>query len=419
MVGFSAAAQFMSGPGQSYSVAAFKEPMREALGVSETGYSFSYGVATLISGVSLPFTGRLLDRWGARKLLPLVAALLGFACFVVARVQTQTDLFLGFTLIRCLGQGAMTLIGVWIIGEWFLRKRGLATAVSGLGSSLSIMVIPPLNGWLIDAYGWRRSWEVLGVIVVSSIVVPTLVWLRDRPEELGLTPDGEPFDGGSIEASGGRLSATHPAVAPVQGPVTPIEDSWSVAEVLRDVTFWKLISVPVCAGLVGTGMVFHQISIFAERGVSTKWALGLISLQALVGSVCALGAGWLADRMPTERLLMIAMGLLAGAVAMVMIMNRPWMAVIYAIAVGLQGSILRSAGTVVWVNYYGRQNQGTIRGISMSMMVLAAAIGPLPLALAKDRLHDYTPALASFVVLAVLAGGLVMSARRPERRQQS
>lgn len=129
MLGFSAAAQFLSAPGQSYSVAAFKKPMQDSLGISETNVSFAYGVATIISGLVLPATGRLVDRYGARTVLPIAAALLSLACWLMSAVSSIPLLYIGFTLIRCLGQGAMWLIGTWIVGEWFLRKRGFATAL--------------------------------------------------------------------------------------------------------------------------------------------------------------------------------------------------------------------------------------------------------------------------------------------------
>ena len=402
MLGISAAAQFMSGPGQSYSVAAFKEPMRATLDVSETGYSLAYGLATVISGLSLPFTGQFLDRFGARRMLPIVGASLAVACTTMSQAHTLTALALGFTLIRCTGQGALTLIGAWIVGEWFLRRRGLATAIAGLGSSLSVMAFPMLNGWLIDSFGWRNTWLALATIVAVTMVVPVWLILRDRPEELGLLPDGDttpPVPNSSLASE----------------IISDPEDSWSVSEALRDATFWKLLSVPLCSGLVGTGMIFHQVSILSQRGVSSQAALGLISVQAAIATVAALGAGWLTDRIKTERLLAVAMVLLCLSVLVILFMERPVLAFAYAALMGLHGSILRSAGTVVWVNYYGRKHQGSVRGISMSMMILAAAFGPLPLAVAQDQLGDITSALVLFAILPVIAGLLVLTASRPQR----
>ena len=107
--------------------------------------------------------------------------------------------------------------------------------------------------------------------------------------------------------------------------------------------------------------------------------------------------------------------MLAASVLVVLMMPAAWYALFYAALMGLHGSILRSAGTVVWVNYYGREHQGAIRGVAMSVMILAAAVGPLPLALASDRLENYTPALLLFIVVPLLASVLVATAKAPSK----
>ncbi|MGZ0174250.1 MAG: MFS transporter, partial [Planctomycetales bacterium] len=83
MLGISAAAQYMSAPGQSYSVAAFKDPMQDGLGVSETDYSLAYACATVFSACLLPFVGRVVDRYGARIVLPVIATGLGCGCWMM------------------------------------------------------------------------------------------------------------------------------------------------------------------------------------------------------------------------------------------------------------------------------------------------------------------------------------------------
>ena len=96
-------------------------------------------------------------------------------------------LYIGFTLIRCLGQGAMWLVGTWLVGEWFLRKRGFATAVSGLGSSFSVMLFPILNLYLIKSLGWQATWQILGLIVAVTMVLPSILFLKNRPSFLKRT----------------------------------------------------------------------------------------------------------------------------------------------------------------------------------------------------------------------------------------
>ena len=399
MLGIAAAAQFMSAPGQSYSVAAFKEPMREALAVSETDYSLAYGLATIISGILLPFVGKLVDRLGARRLLPTIAFLLGGGCFCMSRADGLIGVYLGFGLIRPLGQGALTLVATWLVGEWFEVRRGFATALSGIGGALSVMSIPLLNNWVISEYGWRTGWVVLGFLVWGIVVLPSIIFVRDRPEELGLHPDGiEPPEGDeSLDENGNRKIS-----------------GWPVSRVMRDLTFWKLLAVPATSGMVGTGLIFHQVSLLGSRGVPVSWALGLISLQAMVATLAALGAGWLTDRFPNRYLLSGSMFVLSGATLLVLLLPVPELALIYAVMLGLHGSIMRSTGTVVWLNYYGRAHQGAVRGVAFSVMILASAVGPLPFALAVDWLDSYNTALLAFVTVPLLAGAVVVTAKPPE-----
>lgn len=410
MVGVSAAAQFLSAPGQSYSVAAFKEPMRESLEVSETSFSFAYAAATILSGCLVPLVGRALDRWGARVILPSVSGVLGLACLGMSQVDSLKTLYFGFAFVRSLGQGALSLIAAWMVGEWFERRRGFATALSGLGGSFSVMLIPMLNAYVIFHYGWQAGWIVLAVAVWALLTAPSLFLVRNRPEDLGLLPDGDPPATAADGASGDTADSV-----PMRAL---IGRNWQVREVLSDPTFWKLLSVPASSGMIGTGLIFHAVSLLGSRGVSADRALLLISLQALVATVAAVFAGMLTDRCAASRLLAAAMIMLAAASGLVLWLPTTSFALLYAVLLGLHGSIIRSAGTVVWLDYYGRQHQGAIRGIAMAVMILAAAAGPLPLALAKDLQGSYDAALACFIALPLGAAVLVGSAQAPERGER-
>lgn len=413
MVGIAAAAQYMSAPGQSYSVAALKDPMRETLNVSETNFSLAYGFATLISAAMVPLFGRLLDRLGARVMLPLIAAGLGVACLQMSRTESLADLYFGFSFVRTLGQGALFLVSIWIVGEWFERKRGIATAIAGMGGGLSVMTIPLINNQLIEWYGWETTWIILAAAVSGSLVLPGLLLLRDRPEDLGLHPDGL-ADDEELTTSEDEEAEANAATA---GPsITSMEDSWTVHDAIRDVTFWKLLAVPATSGLVGTGLVFHQVALFAQHGLSAGQALGLLAFQATFATLMSFPAGYATDRIPSRYLLAAAMAMLAAATVLVTVLPWTWMALVYALLMGLHGSILRSTATVVWINYYGRAHQGAVRGVAWAVMILGAAIGPLPLAFSIDLLNSYTPALAGFLILPLMAGVAVWTAVPPRHQ---
>ena len=76
------------------------------------------------------------------------------------------------------------------VNQWFVAHRGRAIALMGLGFPLSNAILPPLSRFLIDHLGWRDAYAVLGVIVLLLIVPAALLLVRNRPEDVGLFPDG-------------------------------------------------------------------------------------------------------------------------------------------------------------------------------------------------------------------------------------
>lgn len=413
---------FMSAPGQSFSVSTFVDPMLDELKLGRTSYSSAYMVATLIGGFILPFVGRMLDRWGARMVLPMIAFGLAMACGWMSTLTTAMGLYIGFTLIRCLGQGSLTLIANWIVGEWFQQYRGRAAGLCGVGGTMSVLFIPQLNNYLINEFGWRNAWVILGVVVAVSLILPAMLFLRNRPEDLGLLPDWkhpsntsgtshEPVNSEKID------HAEHLPETQVHRALVDA-NSFTAAEAIRCSAFWKVASVVATVSLVGTGLVFHQVSIVADLGVSRSDAISAMGVQAVAATVSTLLAGYLTDRMPVRFIL--AMSMLLEVIAILLLLNLPgpkWVFA-YSAMLGLHGGIIRSAGSIVWINYFGRKHQGSIQGYSMSVMVLAAALGPLPLALCRDYLGNYEVGLYCFLALPTCAGIAVLTAIPPVKTQE-
>ncbi|MEN0110786.1 MAG: MFS transporter [Planctomycetota bacterium] len=396
MVAVAAGAFFVSAPGQSYSVAAFKEPMKASLQMSDTGFSLLYTVATLLSGAMLPVVGRLLDTHGASRVLPALTALLGAACLVMAGVQSWVAFGVALCCVRSLGQGAMTLAGNWLIGEWFERRRGFATAIAGLGGGASVVCVPLANDWVIGVCGWRGGWVALATLVWGVMLLPSRFLVCDRPELMGLSPDGDRPIG--VPATG--------AADPESGPIPASR----VIGVVAERRFWSLLAPVATTAMVVTGLVFHSVAILGDRGVGTRSALGLVSAQAIAALFLTPLAGWLTDRLRAYRVLAVSMALLAAAPLLLFAAPHPAALAAYTIALGVAEAANRTAGVTVWLECYGRRNQGAIRGVAMAGVVAGAAAGPLPIALARDQLATAAPALIGFSVVASAAGAAVAAA---------
>ncbi len=133
ILGVSALAIFIAGPGQTYSVSMFVDPIISDLGWSRTLVSGMYTTGSLIAGAFMILAGRFLDRYGARIMITAVAILFGFAAIWMSSLTHPVQLAVGFVAIRTLGQGSLTFMPTTLVSLWFLRWRGRATAICTLG----------------------------------------------------------------------------------------------------------------------------------------------------------------------------------------------------------------------------------------------------------------------------------------------
>ena len=397
-------ATFMSAPGQSHSIGTFRGIMIRGMeNVNDTQFSTAYLVATLFGGFVLPFLGPLIDRFGARALLPLTSMLLAASCILMSYVEHLPLLYLSLGMLRLFGQGLMCLLATWLVGEWFQEKRGLVMGLMGVGGALSVMTFPLLNRYFILNYDWQTAWLVLAAILLVTFVIPPWLAVRNRPEEEGLFPDWKYHP-----------PEKYPTHATKYSPHITRE-TWTRSEALRNPTFWKLVMCITCTSLVGTGVIFYADRVLEPVGMSGNKPYYVLALQALLATITCIVAGYLTSKIQARYLLATAMFLLAAARALLVTMSSPWMVLPFAIMGGVHGGIIRTVGSVVWVNYYGREHQGAVAGAAVSVAVAGSALGPLPLAISEDMFGTLEPALILFMCLPIIAGIVVLSAAPPKR----
>ncbi len=179
-------AMFISGPGQTYSVSIFVDPIIKQFGWSRTLVSGLYTGGSLTAGVLMVLVGRLLDRYGARIMIVISGILFGLAALWMSTVDSPLKLYAGFAAIRTLGQGSLSLIPTTLIALWFIRLRGRVTAVGVLGGAISAAVFPILIHNLITNMDWQAAWRVLAFIIWGGLLIPAVFLIRRSPESVGL-----------------------------------------------------------------------------------------------------------------------------------------------------------------------------------------------------------------------------------------
>ena len=438
MVAAGALILFASGPGQSHTFSVFLNHVADDLGLSHTEVSFAYGVATLAAAFGLPFAGRQVDRRGARRVLGVVSVLLGAAAIAFGFVNGLVVLALGFAAVRYLGQGCLFLGTSNIVAQWFDRRRGLALGLIWLGFSASVALHPPFAQWLIETVGWREAWFWLG-ISSWALLLPALWFVRNRPEDVGLRPDGVPApepDTGpkpgsqpqvsrAVSDRPGATSDPSPPGADVRGSEAaalpgmdpPEITGLTLKQALRTSAFWIVALGLSVLSLLMTGLFFHQVAVFQHRGLDPHVATRVFAITALVSVVSAPVLGRIMDRSPSRFVFAGAQVVMAAALVALHLVDDVATAIVYAVVFGLAGASVQVNVGYLWADYFGRRHLGSIQGTGQTVLIVGASLGPLPFSLSLDFTGGYSAALIGSAFLgmlvAIAAAAFLRHPRRP------
>ncbi|MCH8087840.1 MAG: MFS transporter [Chloroflexi bacterium] len=392
---------YISGPGQTYSVSLFVDPIIEDTGWSRTLVSGLYSAGSFTAAAGMLLVGRMLDRFGARVMFTVIGVLFGFAALLMSLVNSPFLLYLGFASIRMLGQGSLTLISTTLVAIWFVRNRGRAISLCSLGSVASQASLPLLIHFLITRLEWRGAWVVLAFLIWGVLLPPALLLVRRSPEHIGLLPDGD--------------TATTHAEGEKAGAITTTDEGWSLKDALKTRAFWLLLLTASSNSLIGTALIFHQVSLFGTHGLDAGVAASVFIIMAPLALVGIFTAGFLSDRFPNRYLLIVGQLILSLAMLVTLVMVTVPLAFIYGALLGFSNGFLMTISAVIWPNYFGRASIGSIRGAAVTSMVAFSALGPLPFGFLFDLTSSYTLAVLLFLALPALCIVAAYMARPPRK----
>ncbi len=395
----------------------FMKPLAEDFGWSRTFISGAIALGTLLCAPAALLVGPLVDRHGAR----LVAALAGVAVGLsfLGMAVTGIPLFLPVAPLvfyiaasasRTAGVGVMGLAVTTAVANWFVRKRGRAIAIASLGSSVSTISMPLVAQLIGQAYGWQMSLVFLAIVVWSISIVPTLLFMRRRPEDMGLQPDGKSLPDTSA------TQVRHLGSGPGGSAYEDTYSNWRLSEAVHTLTLWLLIVSMALAIMVLAGTTLHQTAYLIEHGLNPVAATAAVSFFAVGTGVSRLVWGFLSERVPVRLCMASATLFMALGLVILLTSQGAPMAYLYAFifGVGTSGSI--SLEPVIFANYFGRLHLGSIRGFSSLFRWVTAAAGPLLSGIGYDVTGSYFRVYLLFVFILIFIA-IVLFAATPPKRQ--
>jgi MFS family permease len=336
-------------------------------GVTAGAFSAGFLVATLFT----PGIGLLMDRVGPRVVLPLGVVLVSSGLGLASGVHHPWHLYLTFGVLVVGGSVCISYIGhALFLPQWFVRQRGLAMGIAFSGVGLGSILLLPWVQRLIGQRGWRPACLALAVLLLVTLLPLNLLFPRRRPEDLGLTPDGDPPQDSANAGLAGQATIRDAAWAATD---------WTVGKALRTARFWWL-SVAYASGLYSWYAVqVHQTKYLLELGVPSAQAAAALGWVGLTGVIGQIALGYLSDRLGREwawTLSGLGFGLCYALLLLLPAMPQPLVLYSMVGAQGLLGYGLASVFGAIPAELFPGKRYGMIVGTLNVSSNAGAACGP-------------------------------------------
>jgi len=402
-------AQAATAPGQTLGVSIFNPSFQRDLGISISQLTGAYMIGTLIAAVPQPYIGALMDRFGIRRVMAVAVLMLGLACIYTATVQSLWMLLIAFLLLRMFGQGARSLLAGNIPAMWFQNRLGRVSGLMNVGWAIATAILPPVILWLIQQFGWRWAYALLGIAEWVVLLPILIVIFRNRPEDVG-----QRLDGLSL-----TVNPATPKFSSAMDGSTPDQLSFTLKEAQRTPAYWIMFAYTALWAMIATAIFFNLLPYFTSMGLTETQAAATYTTLAIVSIITQLIAGTLADRAPLNWIFSLGVVCFITSIWMLVGAMSPLRAHGYAIFMGLTQGFGGVVGGTLWARYYGRKHLGRIRGSVFTAGVAGSSAGPFIMGLIYDNTGSYQLSLWIFMSLLIPVAIAALWARPPKLRLNS
>jgi MFS family permease len=335
----------------------------KSFGWSRASVSWVNSLAMVVIGISSPFSGMYVTRYGARKAIA-VGGILCVLCFVCASFHTQLwQLYLAYAILFGLGGSLCGMLAMTTIANnWFVKKRALALSILLTAGGLGGLVMVPFIMSIINQFGWRNAYLLIAAMVFGLLVILPGILVVNKPEDLGQVPDGvRNRDEMDVSSSTQKQQDT------------PVD--FTAFEALKTPAFWYL-TVFATTFMIGLqGFMLHQVAFLLDIKISSAVAAAAYSFFIGVSAAGRLGMGFLGIKLPTRPLAIIAMLIMILGMTIVLWAKTLPMIFLYNLLIGAGMGATYVAIMNLMPLYFGRTHYPRIMGYAMPPITILGSLG--------------------------------------------
>lgn len=367
-------------------------------GWTRTQMSGAFALARAEGAVLGPIEGWLIDRLGNRRMILIGYVIMGVGFVLFSQINNLWEFYAVFMLVT-LGSG----LGGWLamismVNNWFIRQRSLAIAAAMSGVHIGALMVWPL-AFGIENYGFRWTTFAIGVFMLV-IIGPVAKAVRNRPEDMGLQPDG------GFESGANRSERDEPK--------DDGDPEFTARQALRTRAFWALTIVHLSSSISIVTLALHLAPKLVDMGFSLTSAAFIPIFYTLIALPSQFLAGYIADRFPKPIVTFIFLMFQATSILVIAFAETPMMAFLFAAlyGVGFGGRI--PLLTAIRGEYFGRKAFATIMGLSQVPNNILMIFAPLFAGFMYDLQESYFVPFLTFAILAFMGAALMLTVKKPE-----
>jgi MFS family permease len=390
------------GPGV---IGALYKPMADDLGWSSTAVAGGVLTGSVLVAITAPISGRLQDRYGAQAILTVMHVLMAACLFGLAMVNSLFAFYALFGIGWSLFAGTGRVASSGAVAQWFVARRGAATAVVNTLVGLGFATMPLLATVAMVRWDWRAGWAAMGIVVFAVGVPVSLLLVRRLPSDVGQEIDGRGPGAGAIDSRSARSAAE--------------EVQWTTHEALHTLTFWVLVSALTVMSVANIGVSFHLVPHLLDRGLSPSIAVLAFTIGGATQIPASFAWGIMLDRLHAKAVYVASGGVVSVYIIVVSLASSVWMVVLIGITMGVGFGGFGLVVRVMFAEYFGRRSAGSIFGIVVPFTAIAQGIGAIVGGIIFDATGSFVGAFMFFLALTLIAMALVFVAPMPTKRPSS
>jgi MFS family permease len=396
-------------------------PVEETFGISRATVSLIFSLARAESGVTGPLDGWLVDRVGPRKMLFFGALMVGVGFLLLSRMPNVWGFALVYMGLITAGSNlgfSYPMSG--LINNWFHRQKALAMSAYQAIDSLLPAILVPVLALGIALWGWRSVSTIVGIILLA-VIPPLSFFIRNTPESMGLTSDGDrTTSGGGPQPNPVGASAgleVQRQVADRKNWQPPVD--YTVAAAMRTASYWILVTATALRLMAKGAVILHVIPILVSKGADEKAAASIFGLLLFISVPLYLTIGWLADRFPKRLVLSAASA--CGTLSFALLaspLQSFWVILLFVFLFAIADASAPTNWAVLG-DYFGKKTFNQLRGFVQLANFPGVLLAPVFVGWWYDQHQSYTVPLWIFTAVFGLGAIAFTVMRRPRRVEQA